>query len=264
MSEIKWVVAMHRHNQVFIVIGEAQIRQLAGLVPFAWPDKNGAPRVGFANDSYCLGINRVQHRGGRGILRFVEQLEGDSVGRLRIVGGNLAPDRVKLVGEAGRIAGELVEVMDVHDDVEAVLERVGDQKVGFAIDFVRKFEIRRRPGVMVPGDGETHVVETLGLDVHKILLRIARTPILSPRRLKVIAEVCAPQEFFRRAMGSGVLTRKASHFAGFDGVGLAKDQGGSRQEGEEESEFCGRAHGRGFIRYRRELSNRSSAHPTVP
>src|SRR5207302_5373656 len=123
----------------------------ADLVPSAWTDEDGAPRIRLANFSDGLGVNRVEHDCRGCVLGFVEQLERNVVGKLRVVPGDLAPERVELVGERGRIARELVEVLDVDDDIEAVLERIGDEEIGLGKNIGGKFEVRRGAGVMVPG-----------------------------------------------------------------------------------------------------------------
>src|SRR6185369_11887637 len=94
---------------------------------------------------------------------------------------DLSPQRMEFRREQLRVTGELVEVMDVHDDVEAVLERLADQKIGFGVNIVGQSEIGSGAGVMMPGDGQTDMIKAFGLDMNEICLGIFHTPVLSRR-----------------------------------------------------------------------------------
>ena len=102
--------------------------------------------------------------------------------------------------------------MDVHDDVQAVLERPGDEEISFGINVVGQSEVRRGVGVMMPGDGQAHMVEAFGFDMHEICFRIFRAPVLSGRRFQIIAQVRAAEKFLRRSMRRGAAAGEPAHF----------------------------------------------------
>ena len=159
---------MHRDNKVFVFVRQAEVRQLADLVPFARADKDDATRIGFTDHPNGFSVNGIQYDGRCRVLGFVQQLKSNFVRELRVVRRDLSPERIKFVREPRRVAGEFVEVMDVHDDVQAMLECPGDEEISFGINVVGQPEVGCVAGVMMPGDRQTDVVEAFGFDMDEI------------------------------------------------------------------------------------------------
>ena len=144
-----------------------------------------------------------------------------------------------------------------------MVERVGDEKVGLGINSVGKFELGRRAGVMVPGDGDADVVESLRLDLHEILFRIPRAPVLSGWCFKIIPQVCTAEKFPGCLIAGCVAARDAGQVGRPDDVRLSEGEANSDKNGEEEGQFCGWVHGM-MYRSSAGVVNWSSAKPQAP
>src|SRR5882757_9032650 len=96
--------------------------------------------------------------------------------------GDLLPKREKSVGLGGRIGREGIEVMNVDDSVQAVAHGIGHEKIDLRKNFRLQNKLWRRAVVMVPGNRNSNVIETLLLDVREIFGRIIYAPILARRR----------------------------------------------------------------------------------
>ena len=129
-----------------------------------------------------------------------------------VVGGDLPPKRIKLFRERGRVAGELVEMMEVHDHVQVLLERICDQEISFGKDGVGQSEIGCGAGIMMPGDRQTDVVETFGFDMGEIGFCIFRAPVLSRWCFQIIAQVRATEKFLRGSMRRRAAAGEWVHF----------------------------------------------------
>src|SRR3954469_12379235 len=178
MREVERIIAMHRHDQVLIVIRQLQRWQFLNAVPFARTEENGSARVASTDQPDRFSKNWVQDTCRRFILRLVQQLESNRVGCAPIMRSDLLPKRIELSALHFRIRRERVEMMNVHDHVQPFGERVCYQEVDLSENLWRQLELRRAGTVMMPPHRDPHMIESFLLDVDEVLSRIMHSPIL--------------------------------------------------------------------------------------
>src|ERR1051325_755691 len=116
---------MDRHDQI-IVRRQDQVLQLTNAVPLARTNKDGSVWICLADFSDGLGVNRIDYARLRCVLCFIEQFKAEGAGKGGVVASNLAPEREKLLGLPRRIAGELIEMVDIEQNRQPVGQCVSE------------------------------------------------------------------------------------------------------------------------------------------
>ena len=96
-------------------------RRKASSAPISLAFAHPTKKVRRVDGIHDLGRGRPQ--------RLVKQLERHAGRRIGIVPGELLPQAVKLRTVGRGIGGELMEVVDIHDDVKTVGRRGVDQGI---------------------------------------------------------------------------------------------------------------------------------------
>ena len=101
--------------------------------------------------------------------------------------------------------------MEVNNDIQSQRGGVGHHVVRPGKNFVRQFEIGRRPGVMMPANGQSDMVKALGADLLQIKDRVRNGPMFARWHFQVIGDIDPAHEAFGRQMGRRVAAGDALH-----------------------------------------------------
>ena len=230
MGEEERLVGVAGDDEVGEVARQAQLRHGLERAPVAGRDKDGAAGGDGADDGDGGGVKLVHALGGGGVARLVEQLEDELVvGDMFVVAGNNIPAGVppRDLGGGG-LFGERVEVVPVEDDVQAGAAGLVDQAVDLAENGGVDGPLRAAAQVVVPGDGQAHVVEAGGANLAKILRAVSAVAPGAGRGFPGVAEVDAAAQALDGA--------KAGLVAPGGGVG---DGAGREEDGEAEQQEGG-------------------------
>ena len=211
VSEKERLVIVDCDDNVFVLGWEAKSAEFSNAIPVARSNEERSIRISLPDLSNRFGIDRIHHLRRGGAVRFIKKLKGKTIRIGGIVCRDLSPDGVELFRPGGRIGSELVEMMDVDDDVEALIERILDEEIRFGKHLAGERVVRRRTGVMVPGNGDSNVVEAFGANGRQIRGIVLNAPVLAGGSFEIVAEIYAAAEAIDSQMRGRVVADYAGH-----------------------------------------------------
>ena len=190
VREVPWIVAVHHNGDVVVPRGErdpVEFRRIFGLgedprlagVAGVKEDQSGRVGLAYFPDGvllHCADVAEVRR------VRLVRKLEDELVRVVLVAFGNRLPKRDELVGARGVCRVDVEPAVEIQDDVEPGVDRIGNDRVDYA-DWIMRFADRRSaPGKLrlvgcvkrhgagagIVGrkvaevDREAHMVEALG------------------------------------------------------------------------------------------------------